>query len=116
LYYNKGTVGKIAPNILDRQFTADQPNEKWVTDITEFKLFLEKLYLSPVLDLFNGRLSHTRPTYSLVSTMLDQALERLPDHQLLIYSDQGWHYQMKKDRERRETVMIISLWRISLAL
>lgn len=41
----KGTVGKIAPNILDRQFTADQPNEKWVTDITEFKLFGEKLYL-----------------------------------------------------------------------
>lgn len=100
----KGTVGKIAPNILDRQFTADQPNEKWVTDITEFKLFGEKLYLSPVLDLFNGEIItytiDSRPTYSLVSTMLDKALERLPeDHQLLMHSDQGWHYQMKKYRE-----------------
>jgi putative transposase len=100
----KGTVGKIAPNILDRQFTADQPNEKWVTDITEFKLFGEKLYLSPVLDLFNGEIITyaiaSRPTYSLVSTMLDQALERLPeDHQLLMHSDQGWHYQMKKYRQ-----------------
>ena len=73
----KGTVGKIAPNILDRQFTAEQPNEKWVTDITEFKLFGEKLYLSPVLDLFNGEIiTYTigsRPTYSLVSEMLDKA-------------------------------------------
>jgi len=42
----KGTVGKIAPNLLDRNFTAEAPNEKWVTDISEFKLFGEKLYLS----------------------------------------------------------------------
>ncbi|RKQ18903.1 IS3 family transposase [Ureibacillus endophyticus] len=100
----KGTVGKIAPNHLNREFTAEQPNEKWVTDITEFKLFGEKLYFSPVLDLFNGEIiTYTigpRPTYSLVSDMLDQALERLPeDHQLLMHSDQGWHYQMKQYRE-----------------
>ncbi|MGA3603323.1 DDE-type integrase/transposase/recombinase, partial [Lysinibacillus agricola] len=67
----KGTVGNIAPNHLDRQFTADAPNEKWVTDITEFKLFGEKLYLSPILDLFNGEIiTYTigsRPSYSLVS-------------------------------------------------
>ncbi len=65
----KGSVGKIAPNILDRNFTADAPNEKWVTDITEFKLFGEKLYLSPVLDLFNGEIiTYTigsRPTFPL---------------------------------------------------
>ena len=99
----KGTVGKIAPNILDRNFKAEAPNEKWVTDITEFKLFGEKLYLSPVLDLFNGEIiTYTigsRPTYSLVSKMLEQALERLPEkHQLLMHSDQGWHYQMKPYR------------------
>ncbi|MFY0521610.1 IS3 family transposase, partial [Lysinibacillus sp. UGB7] len=99
----KGTVGKIAPNILDRKFTADRPNQKWVTDITEFKLFGEKLYLSPVLDLFNGEIiTYTigsRPTYSLVSEMLEKALKRLPeDHQLLMHSDQGWHYQMKQYR------------------
>lgn len=99
----KGTVGKIAPNHLDRQFTADAPNEKWVTDITEFKLFGEKLYLSPVLDLFNGEIiTYTignRPTYSLVSEMLEKALESLPEeHKLLMHSDQGWHYQMKQYR------------------
>ncbi|WP_212964015.1 IS3 family transposase, partial [Siminovitchia fordii] len=70
----KGTVGEIAPNILDRNFQAEKSNEKWVTDITEFKLFGEKLYLSPILDLFNGEIiTYTigpRPTCSLVSTML----------------------------------------------
>lgn len=99
----KGTVGKIAPNHLERQFSADAPNEKWVTDITEFKLFGEKLYLSPVLDLFNGEIiTYTigsRPTYSLVLDMLEKALESLPErHQLLMHSDQGWHYQMKQYR------------------
>ncbi|OIK03778.1 transposase, partial [Bacillus sp. MUM 13] len=108
----KGTVGKIAPNILDRQFTADAPNEKWVTDITEFKLFGEKLYLSPVLDLFNGEIiTYTigsRPTYSLVSGMLEKAFERLPENnQLLMHSDQGWHYQMKQYRHALESRGIV---------
>ena len=97
----KGKVGKIAPNILERNFYADVPNQKWVTDITEFKLFGEKLYVSPVLDLYNGEIiTYTigsRPTYSLVSEMLEKALERLPEnHQLLMHSDQGWHYQMRQ--------------------
>ena len=96
----KGQVGKIAPNHLDRDFTAQVPYEKWLTDITEFKLFGQKVYFSPVLDLFNGEIiTYTlglRPTYSLVSSMLENALERLPEqHQLLMHSDQGWHYQMK---------------------
>jgi transposase InsO family protein len=100
----KGKVGKIAPNLLDRNFQAEKPNEKWVTDITEFKLFGEKLYLSPMLDLFNGEIITysigSRPTYSLVSTMLDQAFDRLTDEdKLLIHSDQGWHYQMKQYRQ-----------------
>jgi transposase InsO family protein len=97
----RGTVGKIAPNVLDRNFQADRPNEKWVTDITEFKLFGEKLYLSPVLDLFNGEIITytigTHPTYSLVSEMLNKAFKRLSDEdELLLHSDQGWHYQMKQ--------------------
>ncbi|WP_090987737.1 IS3 family transposase [Bacillus sp. OV322] len=108
----KGTVGKIAPNILDRHFTADAPNEKWVTDITEFKLFGQKLYLSPVLDLFNGEIiTYTigsRPTYSLVSGMLEKAFERLPENnQLLMHSDQGWHYQMKQYRHALESRGIV---------
>jgi putative transposase len=97
----KGTVGKIAPNILDRDFHATKPNEKWVTDITEFHLFGEKLYLSPMLDLFNGEIiTYTigsRPVYSLVSRMLDKAFEHLNNvDTLLIHSDQGWHYQMRQ--------------------
>ncbi|WP_369825002.1 IS3 family transposase [Sporosarcina sp. P13] len=108
----RGNVGKTAPNILDRKFVADAPNKKWVTDVTEFKLFGEKLYLSPVLDLFNGEIITykigSRPTYSLVSEMLEHALEVLPDeHQLLMHSDQGWHYQMKQYRHALESRGIV---------
>ena len=108
----KGTVGEIADNILNRQFTAKAPNEKWTTDISEFKLFGEKLYLSPVLDLFNGEIiTYTigsRPTFSLVSDMLEKALERLPeDHKLLMHSDQGWHYQMKQYRHALQSRGIV---------
>lgn len=108
----KGTFGKITDNILNRNFKADAPNEKWVTDITEFKLFGEKLYLSPVLDLFNGEIiTYTigsRPTYSLVSEMLEMALARLPEvHKLLMHSDQGWHYQMKQYRHALEARGIV---------
>ncbi|ATF10566.1 IS3 family transposase [Brevibacillus brevis X23] len=97
----KGKIGKVARNILDRNFQAGKPNEKWVTDITEFKLFGEKLYLSPMLDLFNGEIIaytiDSRPRYSLVSNMLEDAFKRLTDKDnLLIHTDQGWHYQMGK--------------------
>ncbi len=88
----KGEVGKTAPNILNRNFQAEKPNEKWVTDITEFNLFGEKLYLFPILDLFNSEIItytlDSRPKYSLVKTMLEQAFERLTDKDKpLIHSD-----------------------------
>ncbi|SHI01521.1 Transposase InsO and inactivated derivatives [Virgibacillus chiguensis] len=97
----KGKVGNIAPNILDRNFNAEKPNQKWVTDITEFKLFGEKLYLSPILNLYNGEIIaytiDSRLTYSLVSEMLEKSFKRLSEEDaLLIHSDQGWHYQMKQ--------------------
>jgi putative transposase len=97
----KGTVGKIAPNILDRNFHATQPNEKWVTDITEFHLFGEKLYLSPILDLFNGEIIaysiEKRPVFPLVTKMLHKAFDRLNEGDTpILHSDQGWHYQMAK--------------------
>ncbi|XYJ92347.1 hypothetical protein AEMCBJ_32970 (plasmid) [Cupriavidus necator] len=46
----------MAPNLLQRQFKATRPNEKWVTDVTEFSVGGKKLYLSPVLDLYNGEI------------------------------------------------------------
>jgi putative transposase len=97
----RGQVGKVAPNILERNFTASKPNEKWVTDVTEFHLHGEKLYLSPILDLYNGEIIayniESRPVYPLVSKMLDKAFERLSKGDTpLLHSDQGWHYQMKQ--------------------
>ncbi|MCM3768823.1 IS3 family transposase, partial [Neobacillus niacini] len=97
----RGKVGRIAPNILERDFKASKPNEKWVTDVTEFHLFGEKLYLSPVLDLYNGEIiaynMEKRPVYPLVSKMLDKAFERLKGQDTpILHSDQGWHYQMSQ--------------------
>ena len=97
----KGNVGKIAPNLLNRDFHADKPNQKWVTDVTEFSLFGEKLYLSPILNLHSSDLvSYTisdHPVLSMVTTMLDKAFEQIPDvTDLILHSDQGWQYQHKQ--------------------
>jgi transposase InsO family protein len=97
----KGEVGKIAPNILERNFKSDKPDAKWVTDITEFSLFGQKLYLSPILDLDNGEIISynisLRPVFSQVTDMLRQAFDKIPDGTNLIpHSDQGWQYQMKQ--------------------
>lgn len=96
----KGEIGKIAPNLLNRSFRAERPAMKWVTDITEFSLFGEKLYLSPILDLYNGEIiSYSiseRPVFSQVADMLKKAFKTIPhDTQLVLHSDQGWQYQMK---------------------
>lgn len=97
----RGTIGNVAPNLLQRNFHASKPNEKWVTDVTEFHLHGEKLYLSPILDLYNGEIIaynlEKRPIYPLVSKMLDKAVKQLKDgDNPILHSDQGWHYQMKK--------------------
>ena len=97
----KGEVGKIAPNLLERDFRAEKPNQKWVTDVTEFSLFGEKLYLSPILDLCSENLvSYTisdRPVLSMVTSMLEKAFETIPDSTgLILHSDQGWQYQHKQ--------------------
>ena len=97
----KGEVGNIAPNLLKRDFHAEKPNQKWVTDVTEFSLFGEKLYLSPILDLYSSDLvSYTiseRPVLSMVTSMLDKAFAGLPDGtKLILHSDQGWQYQHRQ--------------------
>jgi putative transposase len=96
----RGEIGKAAPNRLNRHFKAVQANTKWTTDVTEFKVNGQKLYFSPILDLFNGEivsysLSKT-PGFRLVRDMLQQAFRKIPDHgPLMLHSDQGWQYQMK---------------------
>lgn len=102
--YN-GPMGEVSPNTLDRQFEAEQPNQKWVTDVTEFKVAGKKMYLSPVLDLYNSEIvayqTAMRPQYALVSEMLEKALLRLPEGaKPMLHSDQGWHYRYSKYRER----------------
>ena len=97
----KGEVGKIAPNLLNRDFHAQKPNQKWVTDATEFSLFRQKLYLSPILDLHSSYLVSyiisERPVLSMVTTMLSKAFETIPDGtDLILHSDQGWQYQHKQ--------------------
>lgn len=97
----KGEVGKIAPNILERNFEAEKPNQKWVTDVTEFSLFGQKLYLSPILDLCSRDIvSYTifdKPVLSMVTEMLSGAFEKIPEGtNLILHSDQGWQYQHKQ--------------------
>jgi len=97
----RGEVGRVAPNILERNFKADRPNQKWVTDVTEFALFGIKLYLSPIIDLFNGEVVaynlSRHPNLSQVTDMLNQAFAKIPDNSgLILHSDQGWQYQHKQ--------------------
>ena len=106
----RGQFHAEVPNVLNRQFQADQPNQKWVTDVTEFNVRGEKLYLSPVMDLYNGEIvayeTQKRPHLPLVSNMLKKALCKLALCKLddastpLLHSDQGWHYQMPAYRRQ----------------
>ena len=106
----KGEVGKIALNLLNRNFHADKPNQKWVTVVTEFCLFGEKLYLSPILDLHSSDLASyaisERPVLSMVTTMLDEAFTKIPDGtSLILHSDLGWQYQrMLREKGIRQSM------------
>ena len=87
--------------MLERHFKTNQPNRKWVTDVTEFKVNDQKLYLSPILDLFNGEVVSynlsRHPNFKQITDMLEGAFQKLPNKvdNLILHSDQGWQYQMK---------------------
>lgn len=103
----RGSVGRVAPNILERQFNADKPNQKWVTDVTEFKVQGQRVYLSPVIDVFNQEVVSYQIKRTahlpLVTDMLKKALRRLkPSERPLLHSDQGWQYQMSQYRKLLE--------------
>ena len=111
----KGGVGKVAPDLLQRDFEAAKPNRKWVTDVTEFSLFGQKLYLSPILDLCSRDIVSyalsDKPVLSMVIRMLDKAFVQVPEGtDLILHSDQGWQYQhrqyqrMLKDKGIRQSM------------
>lgn len=96
----KGEVGKIANNLLNRNFKTERLNEVWVSDVTEFKVkgTEKRLYLSPMMDLYNGEIISfslsTSPTVHFTNNSLKEALKILPkNHRLMIHTDQGFHYQ-----------------------
>jgi transposase InsO family protein len=95
-------LGEISPapeNLLNRDFQAGNPNEKWLTDITEFQIPAGKVYLSPMIDCFDGLVVSwsigTRPDAGLVNTMLDAAIETVVNHDTrpIVHSDRGAHYR-----------------------
>jgi putative transposase len=94
----QGAQGRTAANLLNRQFDSAAPNHKWVTDVTEFRVGDRKLYLSPVMDLFDRQIISysigSSPSLELTNSSLRQALTTLEDGQEpLVHSDQGFQYQ-----------------------
>ena len=97
----KGEIGRIAPNILNREFKSTRPYEKLATDVTEFSVCDDKVYLSPVIDMYNNEIiSYSislSPSFNQTREMLDKLIDRLPkDTKPILHSDQGWQYQMKE--------------------
>ena len=93
-----GEITPSVPNILNRDFEASKPNEKLLTDIIEFSINDDKVYLSPMIDCFDGYvLSWTiglSPNANLVNTMLKDVISGLKDDEKpIIHSDRGCHYR-----------------------
>lgn len=94
----KGEITPAVPNIIERNFHSDTPNRKWLTDITEFGIPAGKVYLSPIIDCFDGMLPtwriSTTPDACLVNSMLDDAIHTLGEEERpLIHTDRGCHYR-----------------------
>lgn len=108
----RGDVGKVADNILNRNFKANKPIQKLVTDVTEFKVNEQKVYLSPILDLYNSEIISynisLHPNFNQITDMLDKAFAVIPDNsEAILHSDQGWQYQMKQYQNRLKEKGII---------
>lgn len=100
----RGDIGKAAPNVIKRNFHADKPNQKWTTDVTEFALLGQKVYLSPILDMYNSEIvSYTvsmSPNYAMVKSMVAKAIVAVPNTEgIIFHSDQGWQYRLKNYQE-----------------
>ncbi|APR35908.1 IS3 family transposase [Paraburkholderia sp. SOS3] len=94
-----GEIGPAPENLINRDFRAAAPNEKWLTDITEFQIPAGKVYLAPVIDCFDGLVISwsisTRPDAELVNTMLDAAIDAIgsSSSRPVVHSDRGAHYR-----------------------
>ena len=96
----KGKVGKIANNIIDRNFKADKPLQKWSTDVSQFNFPWGKCYISPILDMYTNEIISydlsLSPNLKQISNMLIKAFNKFPKlNNLILHSDQGWQYQHK---------------------
>lgn len=98
----KGEVGKTAPNLLNRNFMTTGPNQKWATDVSQVNIKGEKMFLSALIDLYNGEvIAYTissSPNLKMVMNMVNNAIKKFGDQPqtlngLILHSDQGWHYQ-----------------------
>ena len=103
----KGEISPSVPNIIQRDFHSEKPNCKWLTDITEFAIPAGKIYLSPIVDCFDGMLTSwtigSSPNSALVNKMLDKAVEQLNENEHpIIHSDRGCHYRWPGWIERVE--------------
>jgi len=90
----KGKVGKIADNLIYRNFKADRPLQKWTTDVSEFKISWGKCYLSPILDMCTNEIISydlsLSPNLIQITNMLDSAFKKFPKlNNLILHSDQG---------------------------
>ena len=94
----RGEVGKIADNIIDRDFNAAAPLKKWTTDVSQFNFPWGKCYISPILDMYTNEIISydlsLSPNLEQIRNMLDSAFEKFPSVEgLIFHSDQGWQYQ-----------------------
>lgn len=91
----------IKENVLSREFSAEKPNEKWLTDVTEFSISGDKrkLYLSPIMDLYDNSIVEYELSFrnnnALVFKMFDRAVKNNPNAKPLFHSDRGFQYTSK---------------------
>ena len=94
----KGKTGKVADNIINRDFNADRPLQKWTTDVSQFNFSWGKCYISPILDMYTNEIISydlsLSPNLKQISNMLTKAFSKFPKlNDLILHSDQGWQYQ-----------------------
>ena len=108
----KGEISPVMPNLLKHNFHADKPNQKWLTDLTEFHIPAGKIYLSPIIDCFDGLPVSwsigTSPDATLVNTMLDKAISTLNKNERpIVHTDRGAHYRWPGWIERMKKAHLV---------